>query len=311
MEQQELYLLIIRHLNAETTTEEELFLTGWLEESNENRQTFSALQEIWNVDKQPANNEVMNAGLNNVKYKIAASRRNIYRKYAAAAAMIAVVVISCAFFFSHQGNAYIETVSGPGQVMHLQLADGTLVDLAPGSRIRYAKNFGEKNRDITLYGEAFFEVRKDAHEPFSVLAGKLSVRVLGTKFNVSDTAVSLVEGKVQVIAQQHAYNLQPGQQLYYNASEDRCYQRNYDVEAVTGWASALLVFRNESFASAAAKIEKMYDVKIIFADPETANYMLFAKFSNKPLRYVLDMIKAANDIDYTIKEKNVYISRIK
>ena len=185
------------------------------------------------------------------------------------------------------------------------MKDGTLVHLAPQSKLRY------RNREIILEGEAFFEVKEDAHKPFSVTAGKLLINVLGTRFNVSDSAVSLVDGRVQVMVKDSAYNLKPGDELYYNTKDERCYQRKYDVEAVTGWASALLVFRNETFASAALKIEKMYDVKIIFLDSETANSKLFATFSNKPLTYVLDIIKASDNLDYTIKGKNVYISRLK
>lgn len=304
MEQQEIYLLIIRHLKAESTIEEEKFLTDWLQQSEENKDTFAALKEIW-ATKQISDIEVINAGLNNVKNKIAAnvkhkitSRKTIYIKYAAAAAIIALVV----FFYTRNDN-YIEKSTLAGQVMHLHLKDGTLVHLAPGSKIRY------RNREIILEGEAFFEVKQDAHKPFTVTAGKLLINVLGTRFNVSDTAVSLVDGKVQVKIDNTAYTLQPGEQLYYN--NNTAHKRAYDVEEVTGWASALLVFRNEKFASAALKIEKMYDVKIIFSDSETANSRLFATFSNKPLTYVLDVIKASDNIDYTIKGNIVYITRLK
>jgi ferric-dicitrate binding protein FerR (iron transport regulator) len=303
LEQQDIYLLIADHFDAQTTTEEEAFLTDWLQQSAENREIFSVLQEIWTTDK-VQDNEIITAGLKNVKYKIAASRRRV--RYIAAAAMIAVLVISCALLFYRPGNSYIEQTSLAGQVLHLRLPDGTLVHLAPKSTIRYPAKAG---REIILEGEAFFEVNKDAHHPFSVRAGKLSVNVLGTRFNVSDTAVSLVDGKVQVTVAEKAYTLTPGRQLRYK--DGRYYEQAYDVDDVTGWASALLVFRNESFASAAAKIEKMYDVKIIFSDPETANYRLFAKFSNKSLTYVLDVIKASDNLDYTIKGKTVYISRIK
>lgn len=301
MEQQELYLLIVRHLKGESTVEESSVLTAWLQESEENRDTYSELKEIWAIEK-VSDPKVISAGLHHVKSKIAASSRTIFIRYAAAAA---AAVIGLAVVFISQQNNYVEKTALAGQVLHLKLPDGTLVHLAPESKIRY------RNREIILEGEAFFEVRKDAHKPFSVMAGKLSVNVLGTRFNVSDSAVSLVDGKVQVKVKDSAWLLQPGQQLYYDAKEERCYQRDYDVEAVTGWASALLVFRNESFASAAMKIEKMYDVKIIFSDPETANSKLFAKFSNKSLTYVLDVIKASDNLDYTIKGKNVYVSRLK
>lgn len=299
MEQQEIYLLIIRHLNAKCTAEESVFLTDWLQQSAENRETFATLKEIWTTER-ISDTAVVNAGLNKVKHKIATSRNTIYIRYAAAAAIIALIVV----FFNKQ-DSYVEKSTLAGQVMHLRLPDSTLVHLAPNSKIRY------RNREIILDGEAFFEVSKDVHHPFTVTAGKLSIHVLGTRFNVSDTAVSLVDGKVQVMVKDSAYILQPGEQLYYDTKTARCYQRTYDVEAVTGWASALLVFRNETFASAALKIEKMYDVKIIFSDPETANSRLFAKFSNKSLKYVLDVIKASDNLDYNIKGKNVYISRLK
>jgi ferric-dicitrate binding protein FerR (iron transport regulator) len=301
LEQQELYLLIARYFNAQTTSEEETFLEDWIAK---NKQEYTVLQEIWTTDNKAPDNEIIAAGLKNVKYKIAASRRRV--KYIAAAAMIAVMVISCALLFYRPGNSYVEYTSLAGQVLHLHLPDGTLVHLAPKSTIRYAKKAG---REIILVGEAFFEVNKDAHHPFSVRAGKLSVNVLGTRFDVSDTAVSLVDGKVQVIVEEKAYTLTPGRQLCYK--DGHYYEQAYDVDDVTGWASALLVFRNESFASAAAKIEKMYDVKIIFSDPGIATHRLFAKFSNKPLTYVLDVIKASDNLDYTIKGKTVYISGIK
>lgn len=300
MEQQELYLLIVRHLNAATTKEEEALLTVWLQESAENRETYNSIQEIWKSEQELTDNAVITTGLHAVKNKIAARRRKLYRTYAAAAAMLGVIIVSATLFFKN--DPYTE-VAAAGQITHLTLKDGTLVHLSPASKIRY------RQRDIILDGEAFFEVAKNEHAPFTVKAGELTIKVLGTKFNVSDTAVSLVDGKVQVTAHAQTYTLQPGEQLFYNKNEQRCIQREYDVEEVTGWASSILVFRNEIFASAAAKIEKMYDVKIHFTDPETASYRLFARFENKSLEYVLDVIKAADDLDYTIKGKDVYIAK--
>jgi transmembrane sensor len=289
LEQQEIYLLIIRHLNAKSSIEEDQFLTDWLQRSAENAQTFSAIKEIWATER-ISDEKIISDGLNNVKNKIAKRRKTNYIKYAAAAAVIAIAIV----FFNHKEN-YVEKSTLAGHVMHLNLPDGTRIHLAPQSKIRY------RNREIILEGEAFFEVKENAHSPFKVTAGKMIINVLGTRFNVSDTAVSLLDGKVQVKVNNNTYTLQPGEQLSYNTKTEHCYQRT----------SALLIFRNETFASAALKIEKMYDVKIIFSDDETANSRLFAKFSNKPLTYVLDVIKASDNIDYEIKGKIVYITKIK
>jgi len=293
MEQQEIYLLIVRHLNLETTTEEETFLRTWLKESTEHRETYNTLKAIWKADAAPVNNEKALAA---VKYKIAASKRKIYIRYAAAAVMVGILA---SFLFKQQ--PYTEKVALAGQVMKIRLEDGTLVHLAPAGKLRY------RNREVILDGEAFFDVAKDAHKPFTVKAGGLTVNVLGTRFNVSDTAVSLVDGRVQVVANNQTYDLQPGEQLYKH--NNNYYERAYDVDEVTGWKSSILVFRNESFATAAARIEKMYDVKIVFTDPETASSRIFARFENKPLSYVMDVIREADNLDYIIKGKTIYISK--
>jgi transmembrane sensor len=294
LEQQELYLLILRHLNAETTPEEEQWLSAWLEESTDHKNTYHSLATIWKADAPTQNNKP--DALKTVKYKI---RRRIYTRYAVAAATIGIIALSATFFFKE--TPYTQTSALAGQVRQVTLKDGTLVHLAPGSNIRY------RNREVILDGEAFFDVTKDAHQPFTVKAGALTVNVLGTKFNVSDTAVSLVDGKVQVIANNHTYDLKPGEQLYKHNND--YYEREYDLDEVTGWKSSVLVFRNESFATAATRIEKMYDVKIVFTDPETASYRIFARFENKPLSYVMDVIKEADNLDYTIKGKTIYISK--
>lgn len=320
MEQKELYLLISRHFNGQTLPWEEDFLAGWLESAATNRQTYLALQEIWQASQPQHDEIVVTAALQDVKQRIHSRRQTVIRRYRlqiAAAAAIAGIIISSVVFLRqtpHQHTlAYIEKKTLPGQVLKDTMPDGTVVHLAPKSSIRYSPAFGKNDRNIVLEGQAFFEVTKDAHQPFTVQAGELSVQVLGTRFNVThykdvdSAAVSLVDGKVQVSVptQKKPFELQPGQELYYDKHEQHAYARAYDVESVTGWTSRLLVFRNEPLSVVAHKLEQLYDVEITFADPAMKSYKLFAKFNDKPLSYILDVIKATDDLDYTINGKQV------
>lgn len=297
MEQQAFYLLIIRHLNKETNAGEEQVLQDWLQAAPENRDTYSALQQIWQATR-VQDEAVIDRGYQQVRRRF--MRRKIVQWTSVAAAAMLMAAIATTWMTK---EAPYREVIAQGKVTKIQLEDGTQVYLSPAAKIRY------RQREIILDGEAFFEVTPQSHQPFSVKAGDLKIDVLGTSFNVSDTAVSLVDGKVRVSVPDTAYVLQPGEQLYYNSSSRQCAQRQYDIDEVTGWRSSLLVFRNERFITAANRIEQMYDVKIVFTDDAVKEYRLFAKFDNKPLTYVLEMIKAADDIDYQIKDKTVYISK--
>jgi ferric-dicitrate binding protein FerR (iron transport regulator) len=324
LEQKELYLLITRHFNEQTVPWEEDFLAEWLESAEENRQTYRVLHEIWLASQQGHDEALVAAALQDVKQRIRSRQQNgliaiisRYRWQTAIAAAVAGIIISSMLFLRqqphHQALAYIEKKTQPGQMLKDTMPDGTIVHLAPKSSIRYTQAFGKHDRNIILEGQAFFEVTKDAHQPFTVKAGDLSVQVLGTRFNVTyykgvdSAAVSLVDGKVQVNvpAEKKPYELQPGQELYYDSHDQHAYTRNYDVEAITGWTSRLLIFRNEPLSVVAHKLEQLYDVKISFNDPAMTGYKLFARFNDKPLKYILDVIKATDNLDYTIDGKQI------
>ena len=102
-------------------------------------------------------------------------------------------------------NALYELVTPQGGTYRLQLADGTAVWLNAGSRLQYPLAFNGNTRTVLLEGEAFFEVSANPSQPFIVKTAQETVRVLGTKFNITaypDDEISrttLAEGKVEVV----------------------------------------------------------------------------------------------------------------
>ena len=93
-----------------------------------------------------------------------------------------------------------------GQRVNIQLSDGTNVWLNSGSKMEYPAAFTKRKgkREVTLNGEGYFEVAKDAKRPFVVQTGKYDIEVLGTKFNVdaynkaSSFSTALMEGSIQI-----------------------------------------------------------------------------------------------------------------
>lgn len=321
MEQQELYLLIARHFNGQTTGEEERFLEEWLQWP-ENRDTYHELESVWASSAQRNDDIKINTALRGVKERIQVREKKglrvLFGKYGAAAA-VAAMIAGVGFFFRGQllpakQVVYVELKSKPGEIVPCTLPDGTTVQLAPGSKIRYPESFAD--RKVILEGQAFFDVAKKANAPFAVQAGEVTVHVLGTKFNVAHyqaaghTAVSLVDGKVQVQAPgTDQVELQPGQELRYDHTTHLAQKNSYDMESVTGWTTKLLVFRNDNLATVAARLEQLYDVHIMFDNAAIAEYKIFARFNNKPLSYILEVIKATDDVDYIVEGNTVRFTK--
>lgn len=323
MEEKESYLLITRYLSQQTTTEENEQLTDWIASSSANEATFYAIKTVWQESEHISRADSQSA-LSRLKLKQAAaitksSKRSFpFKWYAIAASLMGIMLVSGYMYYGQKDAvSYLEQVTKAGQKRVFKLEDGTTVHLAPQSTLIYPVRLGQAKRIVELKGEAYFEVSKNPHRPFVVHTAELDVQVLGTHFNVKSyktnnlTTVSLLEGKVKVLLggdDHEDYLLTPGQQLSLNHLNHRVYQHEFDVASVTGWMTNTLVFKNDRLADAAEKMEKIYGIKVVFADQATADTRLYASFENETLINVLETIKAAGNVAYKIIGNKVYLT---
>jgi ferric-dicitrate binding protein FerR (iron transport regulator) len=238
-------------------------------------------------------------------------------KLPALAGVLLLLLSPVAFlFYTHfKLNAVVfkEIETKAGERISFNLSDGTKITLGPDSKLKFPTSFNDTLRYVYLTGEAFFEVSKSPHSPFIVHSDTWDTRVMGTKFNVSafpddsKMTVALVEGKVDVKSGHETYHIIPGQQLLLNKPDNRIYLQNFDKEEVTGWVRNNLVFRNVPFYEAATKLERIYNVKMIFQNKNIANQMLWATFDNEPITQILQTIKIATGIKYKIEGRIIYI----
>jgi transmembrane sensor len=324
---EESYLLITRYLARQTSSDENAQLAAWVAESPEHERTFEQLKALWQASQTPFDSLETAAALRLVNARLAPAlpelapvpvlrRGGRARAYQWAALLVLLLGVVAGTYFYQQPKAAIAYQlrrTPAGRTQTIQLADGSRVTLAPQSQLRYPTQFGEASREVYLEGEAFFEVSKDAHRPFRVYSGTWVTQVLGTKFNVSavqgasQTAVSLVEGKVQVTDNQQQYLLTPGQQLLADHATGRIYRQGFNQAKVTGWRHNKLVFQNEKLADVAGQIERLYGVKMVFADPATAEVRLWATFDNEPLTGVLAALKLAGSLEYRREGQVIYL----
>ncbi|WP_231460653.1 FecR family protein [Pedobacter sp. Leaf132] len=201
--------------------------------------------------------------------------------------------------------------------------DGTRIWLNKHSSLVYNKAFGKTNREITLSGEAYFDVARNAKVPLFIHVGDIDVEVKGTAFNVRATGdkknieVALVRGLIQVSDRQQKQNallLHPNQKIVYGSAQqneiNKLQLRSINPSALlkeTGWIADTLVFRKEKLRELAAKLEKKYDVKINIQSDVLKEKRFSGIFINETLDQALTSLKLSYPLIFTINKRMVFI----
>ena len=184
-----------------------------------------------------------------------------------------------------------------GERKRIDLGDGSVVWLNAASQLQYPDRFDPDIREVTLEGEAFFEVAKDADRPFVIRSGELKTTVLGTSFNIraykedKTLSVAVVTGKVRVTAPdlRSEVHLVPDQQAVFDKKERRL-NKNDQVSAsgLASWKEGLFQFRNTTFSEVTAILQRSYNVRITY-DPLLENCpIILADFERtEPVKNIL------------------------
>lgn len=214
------------------------------------------------------------------------------------------------------------TLSVPyGKRFELMLSDGTHIELNAGSSIKYPVKFIKgQPRKVFLSGEAFFDVTKDTLHPFTVNAGALDVRVLGTRFNVSSYAedehadVVLVEGSVGMQKNGEVFNekkstiLLPGYKGSFLKSDGEIHMEPVVTNVYTAWMNGELVFRNMTFQNILKKMERHFNVTIINENYNLGKEIFNASYGDISLEEVFEQLKLTHEISYEINGDTVIIN---
>ena len=184
-------------------------------------------------------------------------------------------------------------VTGAGQSADLVLVDGTHVRVAPASRLRVAADFGLERRDVSLEGEAFFEVVHDDRRPFTVFAGNASARDLGTSFTVrsyaADSAVRVVvrEGAVSMSG---VGRLEAGDAGSLTLNGIARVRRHVDVATMLGWVDGKLLFADAPLAEVLADVQRWYGLDVRLAEARLASLPFTGSLADLPPSGVVDQL---------------------
>lgn len=208
-----------------------------------------------------------------------------------------------------------------GKRSKIILSDGSVVHLNAGTKFIFPKKFTSNKRTVFLSGEAFFEVAANKEKPFVVktIEEKILIEVLGTKFNVSaypidsDVLTVLTEGKV-AISEKRIFRtkktiLKPGQLASWNKNNESIHIKEVNTDNYTLWTSGLLYFESESIVNIVRKIERFYNVKIVFDNISDAkNINVSGKLDlNDKIEQTLENLTITTEFKFEIINDNKYI----
>ena len=218
-----------------------------------------------------------------------------------------------------------------GSRSKIVLPDGSVVWLNAGSKLLYAKTFGNEIREVELSGEGYFDVVKDAERPFIIHTQKINIKVLGTAFNVKSypndktTETSLIRGIIEVTMKDRPNEkiiLKPSEKLTVmndasrlqtipeNAKKEPLvaigrinYDRSDTVIMETAWLNNQIFIQDKSFADLALELERKYGVFFRFDNEAVKQYKFGGSggsFEKETIQQALRALQLANNFRYHI-----------
>lgn len=304
--------LLYKYFKGTATIDEEKQLLNWVDESPANRKAFQKERMLYDI--------ALFTDEKKLKKEEKKARILPMLKWSARVAAVVVVALSCGFLFrDYQYNkaAQMQTVAVPaGQRAQITLADGTRIWLNAKSTLTYATNFGRTTRNVTLEGEAYFEVAKNKDIPFYVNTEKNKVRVVGTSFNVcaykdsKEFETTLVEGIVDIYA---AGNEKPIVRLQkneffadYDGKLKKTVLPSYDY---LRWKEGFYCFDDSELSHILNRLELYYNVKITVKNKKLLSHRYTAKFKEQDgLEHILKVIQKDQNFKYYINEEKDQIT---
>lgn len=205
-----------------------------------------------------------------------------------------------------------------GGEYELVLPDGTHVWINSDSELSFPVRFDSTKREVSLTGEAYFSVAKDATKPFTVkVAGNLEVRVLGTEFNVQaypnaqTVETTLCEGSVNVSDGAHKVTLKPSQQAVYSKMTKNITTRKVNTRLYSAWKEGLFVFEDKSLEEIMTTLSRWYDINVFYANQAVKSYHFTGDLERYgDFRKTLRMIEKATSIKFTVNENNIMVEEL-
>jgi len=313
-----IHSLAIRYFEGRITLQEEKELFLFVNADSHNRMVFRQWEKEWMTSAIPQLHvenewkqlyrrkqvqEAISVNFREKKYP--------FRRMIGVAAVIAVLLLGgvygmFSYFTTQTTTQYYALETAYGEKSKMILTDGTIVWLNAGSTLHYGDNFNNRNREVILDGEAYFEVEKKSEgTPFSVKTANYNVVVKGTKFNVTSyhddllSITTLLEGAVDIVYEDRQISIKPGESVSFNKEKGDFIRHQVHADQYKSWIEGKVEYDEITLNELAVRLSRKYNIQIHLDDvldkdvkfrvslrnEETIDQVMYALSEIIPIRY--------------------------
>ncbi len=291
--------LLAKYILGEANTKEGQRVEEWLGESEDHQREFRQLKRR------------IELGSKRYKYGVFAPRQAIqkvkfpakahYLRILPVAASIIVLIFGVLWFWNKSSLQETVLLSRTGETKVFYLPDSSRVMLSGDSRLTYNAQFGKTNRELSLRGEAFFQVKRDTSKPFIVETSLIQVEVLGTSFQVIaqklQAEVAVEKGRVKVTTQDKKQEsiLETGMSVKYGKKDGKLMISTKEDKG----EQQILKFDNSPLSEVIETLNEYYDSHVTLP-ADYATLRITVVFKEVSLEEAIEIINRTLDIQLTI-----------
>ncbi len=315
--------LIARYLANEMSNSERVYFENMVNANKENKHLITTMKKDWEqLGPLPQHQPNINKAWGNLFDKLESENlisqtrtatRFVWAKIAATVVLL-IAIGSLLFMPSFWSTKVTVETGGQGATLVHTLPDGSFAYLGKNSSITYSKRFGKKSRELSLKGEAFFDVTKNQNLPFVIDVAGAEVRVLGTSFSVKAESKEQVEvvvetGRVNVTPKAKSLKAviaEAGEKI---TISNTSIQKSLIVPTEMHSEKAKrLQFKDESLQAVVEAINKTYHANIVIDKRNAKQRRLTVTFENNSVPYIVDIISKTLKLETTFVDSTIILS---
>ena len=349
--------IIVKFLSGTATAEESESLIKYMEEAKENRLHYFRLKRIWQESHMNSNETRLTENswerlklrmeeLTDDKGPVRRPGFFFILKRIAVAASITILIGTSVYLGYQKYTASqlpakeLQVEAPPGSRSFIVLPDGSTVWLNSSSKLTYNYDFEKTGREVSLVGEAFFDIKHHGNSSFIVTTSNLKIRVLGTQFNVKSypdeqvIETTLVKGKIEVnrIGDEKAappITMTPNQKMIFrkpggiaesapatDKTEPVAIAKQPDIRIVkkvnpeeeSSWKDGKLIVKREPLEDLARKLERYYNVSISFENDLIKQFVFTGTLDEVTIEQVLLALESASPIRCSLDRDHIIMS---
>jgi len=324
--------LLAKYMAGETNAEEKAALEAWLDAKESNRKLFQQIKTNWmKMDRMNARFDVDGAWSKLQNRIVVESNetvsirhdheqkisRRLFTPMRIAASLLFLVLLGAALVSVNNRMQTIRVIASVAEKNKMvRLPDGSTLLLNANTKIAYSRQFGKKNRDIVLDGEAFFDVTPDKSKPFTITAGHAHVKVLGTSFNVNmrkgdnQVEVFVTTGVVE-LSEKGNYNnrvlVHPGNIGLVNKSVITLAKA--DDDNILAWKKGVFTFNDTPLSKAISLLGDYYHVHMVIKGAGMDTIKINGSYEDDTLDRILQIIGQHNpQLTIAKSDDTIYLS---